>query len=376
MKIGILTLPLHTNYGGILQAYALQTILKCMGHDVCLIEKQMFPLHVPLWKTPLLYGKRICRNILGHYYFPVFYEQKMNRESPTIRQFTDKFINKYIKRKIYKKYSDINKNDFDAIIVGSDQIWRPLYFPNIETAYLDFAKEWDIKRIAYATSFGTDFWEYSLRQTKKCRYLLQKFDAISLREKSGVDLCSKYFHLEATHVLDPTMLLESDDYIKLFKTENVPQSQGTLFNYILDETPEKISLIEKIAKDKGLIPFRVNSNVETYNTPLHNRIQPPVEQWLRGFYDAKFVVTDSFHACVFSILFNKQFLVIGNEARGMSRFKSLLSLFKLEDRLIDNTSSIKISTEIAWENVMDLLNLKRNESRKFLENGLNSPKGF
>lgn len=370
MKIGILTLPLHTNYGGILQAYALQTVLGRMGHEVSLIETHRKPLKLPLWKAPLSYGKRILKNISGHP-FPIFYEQKVNRETPVVRQYTDKFIDKYIKRRIVNNYTDVHENDFDAIIVGSDQIWRPEYFPNIETAYLDFTEGWNIKRVAYAASFGTDDWEYTPKQTKECRRLLQSFDAISVRENSGVDLCRNHFHVQATHVLDPTMMLEPEDYIKLFEVAGTPKSPGTLLNYILDETPEKTALIEKIAKDKGLVPFRVNSKVENINAPLKERIQPPVEQWLRGFYDAEFVITDSFHACVFSILFNKPFFVIGNTARGMSRFTSLLSMFGLKNRLIHSNSSIYNETNISWQNVMTLLNYNRRKSRDFLLKGLN-----
>lgn len=370
MRIGILTLPLHTNYGGILQAYALQTVLERMGHDVSLIEKRREPLKLPLWKAPLSYGKRILKNMLSHP-FPIFYEQKVNRETPIIRQYTDKFIAQYIKRRSIDDYTDVYENDFDAIVVGSDQIWRPKYFPNIETAYLDFTGGWNIRRIAYAASFGTDEWEYTPKQSMKCGRLLQGFDIVSVREKSGVDLCRDHFHVQATYVLDPTMLLEPKDYIKLCEAAGTPKSPGTLLSYILDEAPEKTALIEKIAKDKGLVPFRVNSKVEDINAPLPERIQPPVEQWLRGFYDAEFVVTDSFHACVFSILFNKPFLVIGNAARGMSRFTSLLSTFGLEDRLIDCNSSIDSKTDnIQWNKVMTLLDYNRKRSRDFLSNQL------
>ena len=369
MRIGILTLPLHTNYGGILQAYALQTTLERMGHKVFLIEKRREPLKLPLWKAPLSYGKRIFKNIIGHP-FPVFYEQKVNREMPIVRQYTDKFIDKYIKRRIIDDYVDVSEIDFDAIIVGSDQIWRPKYFPNIETAYLDFTKDWNIKRIAYAASFGTDEWEYTPKQTKECGRLLQNFNSVSVREKSGIDLCRERFHLKVTHVLDPTMLLEASDYVKLFEAAKTPKSPGTLLNYILDETSEKTALIEKIAKDRGLVPFRVNSNVENINVPLQERIQPPVEQWLRGFHDAELVVTDSFHACVFSILFKKTFIVIGNVERGLSRFSSLLSMFGLEDRLISNSSSSDVTTDISWSDVIALLDHNRNESRDFLSNKL------
>ena len=79
MKIGILTLRLHTNYGGILQAYALQTVLERMGHDVCLIEKKRQPLRLPLWKAPFSYGKRIIKNLTGHPY-PIFFERKIKAQ--------------------------------------------------------------------------------------------------------------------------------------------------------------------------------------------------------------------------------------------------------------------------------------------------------
>lgn len=369
MKIAILTLPLHTNYGGILQAYALQTILERMGHEVCLIERRARPTRLPLWKMPYSYGKRIIKNLTGHPY-PIFYEQKKDREAPIVAQNTNKFIQKYIKRLVVNEFTDIHPEDFDVIIVGSDQIWRSKYFPKIETAYLNFTKDWNIKRIAYAASFGTDEWEYSTKQTQNCRHLISQFIAVSVREESGIDLCHKYLGTNAKQVLDPTLLLKTEDYISLFKSINVPKSSGNLLGYILDDTPEKISFISHIAKLQGLIPFRVNSKVENKIAPLSERIQPPLEKWLRGFYDAEFVITDSFHACVFSILFHKPFLVIGNKERGMSRFQSLLSMFGLEDRLVDVHSQINLHAKIDWNAVDDILKKKREEARRFLTNSL------
>ena len=363
MRIGILTLPLHTNYGGILQAYALQTVLERMGHEVCLIEKKRKPFRLPLWKAPLVYGKRVLKNLAGHPY-PIFYEQKVNREEPITRQNTDQFINRYIKRRIVDDFSELKESDFDAIVVGSDQIWRPKYFNgNIEDAYLKFAEGWNIKRIAYAASFGTDEWEYTAAQTKECARLLKQFDAVSVREASGVDLCRKHFGVEARHVLDPTMLLSAEDYIRLFEAAGTPQSTGRLLCYILDETPEKTAWINQIAKERNLVPFRINSKVEDRTAPIAERIQPPVEQWLRGFHDAEFVVTDSFHACVFSILFHKPFIVMGNKGRGLSRFTSLLGTFGLEDRLISTTTETKsFETAIQWNNIETTLNILRQKS--------------
>lgn len=362
MKIGILTLPLHTNYGGILQAYALQTVLERMGHEVCVIEKKRKPFQLPLWKAPLVYGKRIIRNVTGHP-FPIFYEQKINREKPIVQQHTDRFIHKYIKRRFVDDFSEIKETDFDVIVVGSDQVWRPKYFKDsIEHAYLDFTKDWNIKRIAYAASFGTDEWEYTPEQTRRCGELLKHFNGISVREDSGVDLCRTHFGVEAQQVLDPTMLLTKEDYIQLFENTDTPKSKGTLLNYILDETPEKLALIDQIAQEKNLVPFRVNAP-QDINLSINDRIAPSIEQWLRGFYDAKFVVTDSFHACVFSILFNKPFIVVGNIQRGMSRLISLLSLFNLNDKL---TKTIMQDECIDW----NIVNEKWKQNQTFSMNYL------
>lgn len=309
MKVGILTLPLNTNYGGILQTYALQTLLMRMGHEVYVIERQKeLPIELPLYRIPFIYGKRIVKNILGRK-CTIFYEQKVNREQPFIRKYTDEFIRKYICLKRYNKLSSIKSNEYDAIVVGSDQVWRPNYFGirDITQAYLDFAVGWDIKRIAYAASFGTEEWEYTLSQTKKCNRLLSLFDAVSVREDSGVDLCKKKLGVEAEHVLDPTMLLSKEDYINLFISAHTPKSKGNLLCYILDETEEKNNLLKRIVDEKRLVPFSVKSKNDDVDSLISDRVQPPLEQWLRGFYDADFVFTDSFHACVFSILpINKQ----------------------------------------------------------------------
>lgn len=363
MKIGILTLPLHTNYGGILQAYALQTVLERMGHEVHVIEKKRHLLSIPIQKMPFCYGKRIVKNIIGRK-CPIFYEQKYNREQPIIRQNTDKFIKKYIHIAEYDDFSDIKESEYDAIVVGSDQVWRPKYFGlnQIENAYLKFAEGWNIKRIAYAASFGTDEWEYNSKQTSECGRLLRMFDSVSVREDSGVDLCKRYFGVDAQHVLDPTMLLGKEDYIKLFTDANTPKSKGNLLCYILDEAEEKKALIKRVADEKGLIPFNVKSQSDDINSPVSERIQPSLEQWLRGFYDAEFVVTDSFHACVFSILFNKPFIVYENLGRGMARFVSLLSTFGIKDRMVTPIDRSQYIGEIDFENVYTNLELYRNFS--------------
>lgn len=370
MKIGILTLPLHHNYGGILQAYALHTVLQRMGHEAFFIFQERRKL--PWWKYPLAYGKRILfRYVLGQKDIHIFQERKLKRQDliieQNIRKFTDRYIEPYILRCSIKQMQNL----LDAIVVGSDQVWRPIYYLNIKRAYLNFAKNWTIKRIAYAASFGTDHWEYSTIQTKQCAKLIQKFDAISVREDSGVQLCNKYFRVKAEHLLDPTMLLEQEDYIKIIEDSHVPQSAGTLLCYILDKTEEIDKLINKIVKEKGLIPFHVNSRADNTDVPLNERIQPPLEAWLRGFYDARFVVTDSFHACVFSIIFSKPFIVIGNEERGLTRFHSFLKMLELEKQIISSPNEYK---SYLFKTVFstDITQQEKKEAMYFLHNSLNS----
>ena len=373
MRIGVLTLPLHNNFGGILQAYALQKVLKDFGHNVVLIDKSRYVSLGPWYKRYPIYIKRgINRFIFGKNII-VKADVEQNRFLKTIAKYTEPFIEKHIRRVYTKDFSNIRERDFDVLIVGSDQVWRPQYFfSKIENAYLEFAKEWRIKRIAYAASFGTEEWEYTEEQTNNSAALLTKFNVVSVRESSAVQLCNDNFGVKAEQVLDPTMLLCKEDYIELFKDYNAAQSDGNLFCYILDEGEEKKSIIDCVAKEKGLKPFYVNSRYEDLDAPLEERIQQPVEKWLCAFYDAEFVITDSFHACVFSIIFNKPFIVYGNRERGLARFNSLLSIFGLEERIVSTKEEATkaISKPINWEKVNESHRQWKEKSMSFLVNNL------
>ena len=378
MKIGILTLPLHTNYGGILQAYALQTVLERMGHQVVVFDTpNKMPLP-PIWKIPLTFTKRLFLKSMGRI-DRIFIEKYNNQIRPVIAKEIQPFVDERIHRKVLTNFSTLEAHEFDAIVVGSDQIWRSIYFvplwlwQKMEKAYLSFTKGWNIKRISYAASFGTDKWEYNEGQTLHSKEALQMFDAVSVREENGVKLCKQYFEMDAIHVLDPTMLLDANDYIELFKQKQTPRSRGNLLNYVLDETDEIKNLIQKVASENKMIPFAVNNPYENDDTkPLNQRIKPSVETWLRGFYDADFVITDSFHACVFSIIFKKQFIVVGNKERGMARFESLLKMFGLEGRLVDEKVDINTLKSIDYNKVYCLYGQLRERSLHFLSENLES----
>lgn len=143
---------------------------------------------------------------------------------------------------------------FDGFVVGSNQVWRPDYNKNgmLENMFLDITGNEAVKRVAYAVSFGVDIWEYSEEQTRICKELIRKFDAISVREKSGLKLCSDYLCVEATHVLDPTMLLDTGDYNSLIDKQHIGKVDGGLFCYILDTSSTKLNAMDYVEKATGL----------------------------------------------------------------------------------------------------------------------------
>ena len=188
-------------------------------------------------------------------------------------------------------------------------------------------------------------------------------------------MCQNYLGHNAIQVLDPTMLLSKDVYINILKSGVTKESNGNLFCYILDKNPQKENLIKNVSSELKLIPFSVS--IENFQLKRYTEAssQPSVEQWLRSFYDSKFIITDSFHACVFSILFNKPFLALGNANRGITRFSSLLSTFNLERRLIVNLEDKiqlmeKLHENINYNQVNEVLLQKRDESILFLKKAL------
>lgn len=311
-NIGIITVPfLFVNYGTALQNFAMQKAIRKLGFNPITIDQlAKVPLHLFILstiKTILLFfipGKR--RSFFSIYatrnkIFEDFGRQYIQKTPPLCKCNKD----------IIKKYS------LDAIVVGSDQVWRPRYSPYLEDCFLEFAKDESIKKIAYAASFGVDYWEYSPKQTKKCKELISDFSFVSTREKSGVDLCKKYLNTEAQEVADPTLLLEVNDYLEVCKDIPIEKSKY-IAAYILDMTQEKKDVLERIAKEKKL-------SIKIF--PTKNKSSLSIPEWISMFRDATYVVTDSFHGTVFSIIFKKEFHCFLNKYRGNARFQSLLERY-------------------------------------------------
>lgn len=373
MKIGILTQPLHTNYGGLLQAYALQTVLKRMGHEPWIVRR------VPAGRSRFrqsLYN--VVKVLLGRKPYYMMNVSESEYVAKNVRIFRDKYIDPVtpLLDSTAKLSARTLTDDYDAFVVGSDQVWRPVYSPCITNYFLDFAEGRDVWRIAYAASFGVDHWEFGSGDTNACARLARQFDAISVREDSACELCKNYLGVDALHVLDPTMLLEAADYEWIVKAENEPPCEGDLFCYVLDEAPEKAAVLKDMAARQGLAPFtsmpRLRFSRENFSADAESCVFPRVTRWLRSFMDARMVLTDSFHGCVFSIIFNKPFWVIGNEGRGLARFHSLLGMYGLENRLItpDKAPHIAYDAPIDWETVNGKRRAYQTRSLDFLTNSL------
>ncbi len=381
MNIGILTQPLQNNYGGLLQNYALQTALIQLGHAPITIDQK--PRSFPSWYRFLGKAKSYLNYFLGSTKKPKYLLSIKEKE--IIEKNTHFFIDHYIKHTpkcdgtdAFRK--EVIYNNVEALIVGSDQCWRPSYNDYIEDMFLLFADNMQIKRrVAYAASFGTDVWEFSPELTDTCSKLAKKFDLITVREDSGVKLCADYLRVEAFHVLDPTMLLTRNDYISLINNYGEKKSEGSLFNYILDPTEAKLNFINKISYSLGLKPFQVlprhNEDHRTREDVKHDIegcVYPSPIKWLRAFMDSEMTIVDSFHGMVFSIIFNKPFWVIGNKERGLSRFLSLLKMFELEDRLVsdDKLESLEFTKPIHWAKVNSLVEGNRKQSIELLKGAL------
>ena len=309
MKVGIVTQPLYANYGGILQNYALQQVLKKMGHEPVTLD---YMPSLSFGRYILYAGKGVLCALSPSKRHPIKpYRHFLKRPSAI-----DSFVrDNIVLTKTVADYSKrlLEKNGIEAIIVGSDQVWRYSYNSHyLEDMFLDFAKDYPCKKIAYGASFGVENWDYPDNRTAEVRDLVKQFDAVSVRENSAVLLCKDIFGIEAQVVIDPTLLLEASDYDK-FCREPACGNAPYLAAYILDRTEEKDAFITETARERGL----------EIKEMTVSEFGLSIEDWLSTIRNAAYVVTDSYHGCLFSILFGKQLKTFINKERGADRFRTL-----------------------------------------------------
>lgn len=376
MRIAIISLPLHTNYGGVLQAYALRSYLVSQGHEVTVLDrKEKMPVPKGL-RAPFIYAGRLLKRVMKGPSGPeVFRELRFRKELPVVAAKMQKFIDGEIAPRLVGWYDEIREGEYDAVIVGSDQVWRPLYFGKINDAFLEFASGWDVLRIAYAASFGTDALEYDYTALQECSELLSRFDSVSVREESAVKACAEWFDYDkAVHVLDPVMLLDAGVYGAIAESAAEHPAEGKVMTYILDRDTQKNHLVGFLAKAGGLEIYEMHSDSYDRSRSVEERVAPAVGEWIAAFRDAELVVTDSFHGCVMCILFHKPFVATGNAGRGNARLKSLLDMFGLDQYMVhgidpeDDGSFFLQGPD--WSGVDRILEEKRAFSTDFLKNSL------
>lgn len=358
MKIALLNLPFDNNYGGNLQRYALIKVLQMMGHEVEHINL-VYHNELPWYKKIPCYGKRIVKKyILFEKNIQVFLEKKMCLEMENKTRLTKEFYDKYIPHtKSCKNIADIisvTRGKYSAFIVGSDQVWRADSTKQIgiENYFLRFTSSENVKRYAYSVSFGVSENIFSRKQIFELSKYYSNFNAVSVREEYALELLSKYNwnQPKATLTLDPTFLLSKEDYEQIIsENEVVNLTSNKIFCYILDKTKEKIRQIND---------YQNNQTEQVVWVGLDNTDDVSICQWLNNIKNAKLVITDSFHGCVFSIIFNRSFIFLGNSGRGNSRIDSL---FKILDINKDETMQLN------WEKINQKISLYKVKSLFFLQ---------
>lgn len=301
--------------------------------------------------------KLLISELIGRYYSTI---SLLNFKSKHWT-LTDAINNESDYKKVY--------SEFDALITGSDQIWNSSCIPTMGLHYFGINADLSKQRlIAYAPSFGKNRFEASNNDIETLKRYFQEFAAISVRETDGVNLLKELFgYYDAIRVLDPTMLMPKEYYLRLARIKQA-KCKKTLAYYILDITPDKMRYIKEMAFRHGLKPINMFLPDDS-GIPLIGKIKslkyPSIEKWIKIIAESEMVITDSFHGTVFSIIFNRDFVTFGNEARGNSRFDSLLSLLGLTERLVNTTDNYSIADKhINYQSVnVELENyIKQSES--------------
>lgn len=341
------------NYGSELTYYALYKVICDLGYDPLMVERPKNAVWAPN-ESPVLF-----------------------RESP------------YSEGAVHPLYPDkVSMYELNekcgTFIVGSDQIWhRNLYNDFGKVAFLDYIYN-DKKKIAYASSFGREYWTGNDVETQEASFYLKEFDHISVREKSGILICKDSFHVDAEWVLDPVFLCDKKNYITLSEKVKPVADVDYIGGYILDVDDYKNKILERMQDQLGMKchlltdAFReIQMKIDTVD------FQRGVccEEWLNNIINSKVVITDSFHGMCFAIIFQKPFVAICNKERGSVRFIDLLSKLGLMDRLIteqeklDNILEI-FHQDIDYVSVNNIIEKEKIRSQQWLCNALKMPKKY
>lgn len=369
-KVCVVTWSGGTNYGTNLQAFALVKKLSLLGYDAKM--KGSITGNFSYFTHPSFVMNRILFKIKSR-------SDSQNRaegsvDNVKVKKFQN-FGTRYLPRLDSHGKDEWKKveEDYVAFVTGSDQVWNPNYFQS--AMMLDFVKTDKIKKIAYAPSIGVKSLPAKTQRTYK--KLLASYSAIGVREQQAAYLLEELSPVPVEVVLDPTLLLETKDWDDLIQDVEIDKSWGTDKPYILCYfvgTRDYSSYIKLVKEATGLncIIIPMENDMSSCGNMIAG-VGPKEFVWL--IKNASIVCTDSFHATVFSILYQKEFYVLkrfndNSQESQNGRLYEILAAYKLKDRWISDETKFKRNTQINYSEVNCILNDKRKRSEAFLVSSL------
>lgn len=354
-KIGILNFQYSNhNYGAVLQAAALEHIFRQLGHA---------PAHLDFMARPRLSLKGYLGLVLRK--MGLRKTLKVNRvgNDEAFERFRQRFIHRTARIHSAKEFTAAAKA-FDAVVVGSDQVWRPAFAKDTIAFFLGYVPK-RVDRIAYAASFGTAVWEQPAEAalTKKVCNELRRFKAVSCRELSGVEICKDVFGVEATHVLDPLLLVDEAFFKEVDGSSSI-KAGARLVYYKLDPVPDFQEDLRTLGAAMG------SEAVNIYLKDSSIREYREVSDWLALIRNAEMVVTDSFHCICLALRFGKEVIFCPNEDRGTTRMDSLFKKLSIDAEPLSadlKTPMFKLSRR---GDIAAVLEGERTHSLEFLTNAL------
>lgn len=341
------------NYGSALTAFALNRAIISMGKSVLMLNWPMNPPTPP--------GKGSRGRVFGEKFYDI---------SPYLPLAATGEFNKHC----------------DCFVVSSDQLWN--WYSNRDTGSYYFFLDWvddHHKKIAYSTSFGHDSVYYPYNMRLRLCYLLSRFDSISVREHSGIEVCKHDFGVDAVQTMDPVFLANEQDYEQALSLSNLTIDEPYVVAYIMNPTADKRNAVKKVAEELNL-PYKIIVDGQEDYQELKAQLDDdenllenmPVEDWLFLIKHASYVVTDSFHGFCFSLIFKRQVSVFPNLLRGKARFDTLSAIAGVEDRLFqtyeDFVAAENWMHEIDYDKVGSRMAPEIEASREWLLNALEARK--
>lgn len=387
-RVLVRTLPLSAgNYGGILQAYAMQKALEGLGLEPVTDVSTMPAAEARSLETRAKGAVRsiASRTRIARLARPAWVRDSLQRE---LNQSLDAFVARHLRTtELFTARGRVRQatlETFDGFLAGSDQVWRAKW-SDIRSYLFDFLPEGDSRpRLSYAASFGVDsVTEYGPALVKETATLAARLNSVSVRETSGIELCTRYWGVEADRHVDPTLLLSAGEYRRLAGPASAVCAPGGLVTYLLDTHPHTRELVSNLARELAVPTHSLDMPIPQtrrafFASPESYR-RYSVESWLTSLADARFIVTDSYHGTIFAIVNHVPFLTVANHRRGAARFSSLLGLLGLESRLIEPSREIDpalAEEPIDWSTVETALAAERERSQNYLRvafDGLVSP---